>query len=191
MTETATTDLDIPVGAPCWMDLVSSDPGASAAFNTELFGWVAREAPTPFGDYRYFELDGRAVGGVMGNDPDWGVPDAWSVFLRSDDVRATAAAASAHGATVLMEPMDVEPNGSSVILRDTGGATVSAWQAGTESGFGALDETGAPVHFELHTRQYDAAVAFYRAVFGWGEHAVEVPGFRYATYADPGRPRAG
>ena len=35
---TTTTDLQIPVGAPCWMDLVSSDGDASAGFYTELFG---------------------------------------------------------------------------------------------------------------------------------------------------------
>ena len=35
MTATASTtmtDLQIPVGAPCWMDLVSSDPDVSVTF---------------------------------------------------------------------------------------------------------------------------------------------------------------
>ena len=68
---------------------------------------------------------------------------------------------------------------------------VSAWQPGTESGFGVLGETGAPTHFELHTQAFDAVVPFYRHVFGWGDHTVDVPGFRYATYADMSRPRAG
>ena len=188
---TTATDLQIPAGAPCWMDLVSSDPDASIGFYTELFGWSVREAPTDFGGYRYFELDGRAVGGVMENEADWAVTDGWSTYLRSDDVAGIAAAARQHGGAVLMEPMDVSPNGSFVIVRDAGGAVVSGWQPGTESGFGVLGEAGSPVHFELHTRAFDAAVAFYRAVFGWGDHLVEAPGFRYATYADMSRPRAG
>jgi hypothetical protein len=117
--------------------------------------------------------------------------DGWSTFLRTDDVAATAAAAGRHGGTVLMEPMDVSPNGSFVILRDAGGAVVSAWQPGTESGFGVLGEAGSPVHFELHTQAFDAAVSFYRRVFGWGDHVIDAPGFRYATYADMSQPRAG
>ena len=146
-TETSATDLQLHVGEPCWADLVSYDPAASAAFYTALFGWRVREAPTDLGDYRYFDLDGRGVGGLMTNQAEWGTADGWSVFLRTDDVEATAASAQEHGATVLMEPMEVAPNGSFVIVRDPGGAVVSGWQPGTESGFGVLDEAGSPVHF--------------------------------------------
>jgi predicted enzyme related to lactoylglutathione lyase len=190
----ATTDLAIPTGAPVWMDLVTSDVEASVAFYTQLFGWTCETASSPEG-YRFFLHQGRAVGGVMANDPAWGLPDAWSVFLRTDDAAATAAAATAHGGTVLMEPREVAPNGTFTILRDAGGAVVSAWQPGTERGFGALMEAGAPTHFELHTREFDATHAFYRAVFGWEDHVTDLPGFRYATYGvmggDPATVRAG
>lgn len=185
-----TTDLGIPAGAPVWMDLVTSDVEASVAFYTALFGWTCAEAESPQG-YRYFLHEGRAVGGVMASDPDWGMPDAWSVFLRTDDAAATEAAARSHGGEVLMEVCEVAPNGSFVILRDAGGAVVSAWQPGTEPGFGVLGEPGTPAHFELHTREFDAAHAFYREVFGWGDHVTDAPGFRYATYADLSDPRAG
>lgn len=184
-TPLATVDLQIPVGAPCWMDLVTSDVEASIAFYTELFGWTCEEVDSPQG-YRYFLLDGRAVGGVMTNEAEWGTPDAWSVFLRTDDVAATAQAAAAAGGEVLMEPCEVAPNGSFTIVRDAGGAVVSAWQPGTEKGFGALGEPGAPTHFELHTRDFDASLGFYREVFGWDSHVVDVPGFRYATYGEQG-----
>jgi predicted enzyme related to lactoylglutathione lyase len=189
-TPLSTPQLDIPAGAPCWMDLVTSDVEASVAFYTSLFGWTCAEAEEPAG-YRYFLHEGRAVGGVMASDPDWGMPDAWSVFLRTDDAAATAAAATRHGGTVLMEPCEVPPNGTFTILRDAGGAVVSAWQAGTELGFGVLREAGSPTHFELHTRAFDASYAFYREVFGWGDHVTDAPGFRYATYADMSDPRAG
>src|SRR5919107_1681908 len=104
---TTATDLQIPRGAPCWMDLVSSDADASATFYTELFGWAVREAPTDFGSYRYFELGGRAVGGVMANQAEWGVPDGWSIYLRTDDVAATAAAAREHGGRGVMGAVGV------------------------------------------------------------------------------------
>ena len=41
-----------PPGTPCWVDLSTSDPAASAAFYTGLFGWTALAAP-PGGDAAY------------------------------------------------------------------------------------------------------------------------------------------
>lgn len=189
---TATTELDIPLGAPCWMDLVTSDVDKCVAFYTQLFDWTCQDSPPEFGGYKYFESDGKAVGGCMHNDPEWNAPNGWSIYLRSEDVRATAADARAHGGTTIMEPMDVAANGSFVILQDAGGATISAWQPGTEKGFGVLRDENAPVHFELHTRDYDKALQFYQDVFGWTPHVMmDTPGFRYATYSDQSDPRAG
>ena len=91
-----------------------------------------------------------------------------------------------------MQPMDVAPNGSFAILRDAGGAAISAWQPGTELGFGVLGEEATPVHFELHTREYDKSVQFYRDVFGWKPQVLaDEPGFRYTTHSDATNPRAG
>ena len=188
----ATTDIDIPLGAPCWMDLLTSGVEKSVAFYTQLFGWTCQDSPPEFGGYQYFEKDGKAVGGCMRNEADWGAPDGWSIYLRSNDVRATAAAAQAHGGATLMEPMDVAENGSFVILRDAGGAVISAWQPGTEAGFGVLREEHTPVHFELHTRDYDKTVQFYRDAFGWDPQVLmDAPGCRYTTYSDQSDPRAG
>ncbi len=188
----ASTDIDIPPGAPCWMDLISSDPDRSVSFYSRLLGWTVQDSPPEFGGYRYFEKDGRAVGGCMRNEPDWDAPDSWSIYLRSRDVHATAAAAQAHGGATVMGPMDVSDNGSFVILRDAGGAVISAWQPGSEAGFGVLREEQTPVHFELHTRDYDTSVQFYRDVFGWDPQVLmDTPGFRYATYGDQTDPRAG
>jgi predicted enzyme related to lactoylglutathione lyase len=40
----------------------------------------------------------------------------------------------------------------------------------------------APCHFELHTRDYDATVAFYEKVFGWKPEPVsDTPEFRYTV----------
>jgi uncharacterized protein len=174
-------DLKIPNGQPCWMDLVTSDTDTAVNFYEEVFGWKNHETPPEMQGYRYFTLDGKSVGGCMQNQPEFGAPNSWSIFLRSDDVRATAAAATANGGTVLMEPMDVGENGSFVIVRDAGGAVISAWQPGTELGFEVLSEVGSPSHFELHTRDYDKSMAFYKAVFGWTPSVMsDTDDFRYS-----------
>ena len=95
------------VGAPCWLDLLSSDPVRSRAFYTQLFGWSVQEFGPEYQGYTLFSKDGHAVGGCMEAEP-----AAWGVYLASPDARATAAAAAAHGGGVAFEPMDVFDNGT-------------------------------------------------------------------------------
>jgi predicted enzyme related to lactoylglutathione lyase len=56
------------------------------------------------------------------------------------------------------------------------------WQPGLYQGFEVLAEAGAPSWFELHTRDYDAAVRFYRDVFRWDTQTMgDTAEFRYTT----------
>lgn len=170
------------VGAPCWIDLYSSDTAKAAAFYGELLGWKAGDPMPEFGGYFTFTKDGKHVGGCMANDGSTGQPDAWGVHLLTDDVEAIAKAAPEHGGTVEFEPMTVGENGRSTIVRDPGGASVGAWQPGSQKGFEVTGEPGAPAWFELHTGVYDDAVSFYREVFGWDAHVMsDSDEFRYTT----------
>ena len=59
------------------------------------------------------------------------------------------------------------------------------WQPGSHKGFQVYAEPGTPSWFELHTRDYDANVQFYRDVFGWDTTtASDEPQFRYTTLGD-------
>jgi hypothetical protein len=52
-------------------------------------------------------------------------------------------------------------------------------------GFDVRSEVGAAAWFELHTRDYDQSVAFYRDVFGWDARAMsDAPEFRYTTLGE-------
>lgn len=171
-----------PTGAPCWVDLYTSDPDASSAFYGELFGWTAQAAGEEYGGYINFAKDGVPVAGGMRNDGENGMPDLWSVYLATDDAEATAEAATANGGGVLIPPMDVMDLGRMAMVTDAGQAGIGMWQPGTFSGFGVLGEPGAPAWFELLTRNYDASVDFYQKVFAWDAHvAGDTPEFRYTT----------
>jgi predicted enzyme related to lactoylglutathione lyase len=174
-----------PIGAPCWIDLFSSDPDKSQEFYGRLFGWTAEPPNEEFGGYINFDKDGIRIAGCMKNDGSTGSPDVWSVYLATSDAQATADAAVANGGQVFVPPMAVGDLGTMLLLADAGGAAIGAWQPGEHKGFGIIAEPDTPGWFELFTRDYDATTKFYRDVFNWDAHAVaDEPDFRYTTLGE-------
>lgn len=171
-----------PIGAPCWVDLMSSDLPRARSFYCELFGWTAEEPDEQFGGYFSFLRDGVRVAGGMAAQPGAGMPDVWSVYLATDDAAKTVEAAQAEGAQVHVAPMTVADQGTMAFLGDPTGAAVGLWQPDAHPGFTVWGEGGAPSWFELHTSDYDRAVAFYRDVFRWETHAMsDSPELRYTV----------
>jgi len=155
-------------GAPCWVDLTTSDPARARDFYTALFGWTAEDPDPQHGGYFNFRKDGIRVAGCMGKVPGMeAAPEVWSVHLSTPDARQTLQDAQANGGQVLVDAMDVDDLGTMSLIADPSGAAVGAWQPGTHAGFGVVYENDAPVWFELHTRNYAAVLDFYRTVFGW------------------------
>jgi predicted enzyme related to lactoylglutathione lyase len=177
-------------GAPCWIELLTADAAATRAFYADLFGWNPLEASAEFGGYFMFERDGAPVAGCMPIGPEMGdaAAPAWGTYLAVEDVRAAAEAAAGAGATVLQPAADVADLGGYALVLDPGGVRVGLWQAYTFAGFGSAGPgtpPGAPGYFELHTRDYDASVAFYRDVLRWNAvERTEVPGLRYTTLGE-------
>jgi predicted enzyme related to lactoylglutathione lyase len=181
-----------PVGAPCWIDLSTSDPDKSKAFYGELFGWTAEDAGEEYGGYINFSKDGLPVAGAMRNDGQSGMPDTWSVYLASENAPATVDAAASGGGQVVVPAMPVMDLGTMAVVTDPGQAAIGIWQPGLHKGFGILAEPGAPSWFELHTRAYEASVKFYRDVFKWDTHvAGDSPEFRYTTLGEGEGQQAG
>jgi len=69
------------------------------------------------------------------------------------------------------------------VVVDPTGAVIGMWQPGEHRG-GVVGTTGAPCHFELHTRDHAGALAFYEKVFGWSAattSVIDTPELRYAV----------
>ena len=180
-----------PVGAPCWIDLTTSDTGRARDFYGRVFGWDATGPNAEFGGYINFTKDGAMIAGCMAAMPG-GASDIWSVYLAVDDAYKTLGAAQTHGAQVIVPAMEVGDLGVMGVLVDPAGAATGIWQPKEHRGFGFIAEPGAPSWFQLDTRDFPGALGFYRDVFGWETTVVsDTPEFRYSLAIVDGEQVAG
>jgi uncharacterized protein len=184
-----------PTGAPCWMDLLTSDTARARAFYAGVFGWTAGEAAEQFGGYFMFARDGMPVAGCMPKLPGMpgsDGPDVWSVYLSAEDAKSTVEATLANGGTLREGPMDVADLGTQAVVYDPTGASAGLWQAKAFPGISVFNEPGTPAYFELLTRDYATAVAFYRDVLGWeGRVMGDTDDFRLTALQADGETTAG
>ena len=183
---------DVPVGAPVWIELFTSDPDRAQDFYGQIFGWSVVSPGPEYGGYFNFIKSEQMIAGGMRNDGSTGMGDLWSVYLASRDNDKVAAAVTEHGGVVHIAPMQVMDLGNMCMFMDAGGAWLGAWQPGQHRGIGLMREPGAPAWFELQTRAYESSLDFYRDVFGWTTDSVsETAEFRYSTLSIDGTELAG
>jgi len=181
----------VPVGAPIWVDLSTSDPQRAKDFYAQLFGWTAVDSGPEFGNYVNFSKNDVPIAGMMANQQQ-GVPDSWTTYLASSNAKATADAALTAGGRVLMEADAVGDLGTMAVVTDTSGAVVGVWEPGEHKGFGLEAEEGAPAWLELHSNNYAAAVPFYQRAFGWETRVMsDSDEFRYSVFEKDDKQYAG
>lgn len=153
-------------GRPVWVELSSTDPAASRAFYSSLFGWHAEPSPDPqYGGYavaRTGDADVAGIGGTQSPEQ----PTSWLLYLGTPDVDALAERFSSAGGTLVAPPFDVGPMGRMAVLQDPAGAFIAAWQGTGMSGFSASGD-GTYAWGELNVRGAEQAAAFYADLFGW------------------------
>ena len=171
-----------PLGAPIWIDLLTSDLDRAKGFYGAVFGWTFESSGPEYGGYVNAFKDGHAIAGLMGNNPEFRSPDGWTIYLHTADINATIAKATAAGGVSCVEPMEIKDKGHMGLLTDPTGAVIGLWQPTGHNGFEVVREAGAPVYFQLTTRDYGKALDFYREVFGWQTETVsDTDEFRYST----------
>jgi hypothetical protein len=122
----------------------------------------------------------------MGDMGDVKADNAWKIYLQSSDADTTVKKALAAGAQLQVPVMAVADIGTQAVLTDPVGAAVGVWQPGTFQGFSVVAENASPSWFELRTRDFAAAVAFYGDVFDWDVQVVsDTDAFRYAVMLNP------
>ena len=161
-------------GVPCWVDAAHPEPEATLDFYGGLFGWQFESVLPPESPGKYFmarvrDGDVAAVGSIPAGAPPVAMWNTYVAVASADD---TAARVREAGGTVVTEPFDVMDSGRMAVLSDPEGAVFSVWQAGEHFGARVVNEHGALNFNGLHTRDVQAAKAFYGAVFGWTTLAI-------------------
>ncbi|MEU6220318.1 VOC family protein [Streptomyces sp. NPDC047022] len=178
-------------GTPCWVSLMVHAMAPTQDFYRALFGWDFRPGPQPLGPYVRALLDGYEVAGIGRLPLDRHLPIAWTPYLGSHDVDATAEQVRSCGGTVGVGPLDAAEAGRLAIACDPAGAVFGIWQAADHLGTGLTGVSGTPVWNELLTYDTAGVAKFYQTVFGYEEEPVVSPDFDYVTLHVDGRPVAG
>ncbi len=174
-------------GFPNWVDIGTSDPEATTAFYTGLFGWRANVSTDPrYGGYTLFTLDDEPVAGA-GPLIEAGQPVAWNSYFATVDADATARRVESAGGKVLSAPFDVGDQGRMAVFLDPAGASFGVWQGADLPSAGLLDAPGALTWNELTTRDVEGALAFYDAVFGWAGRDRPLDGVPYLVWQKDGQ----
>jgi uncharacterized protein len=150
-----------------WYDLMTTDPEKAQAFYTRVVGWGTRvwDGPQP---YTMWTAGGAPIGGLMQLPVEAGAPPHWLGYVATPDVDATVAQTQSLGGSVMVKATDIPTVGRFAVLGDPQGAVFAAYRPEKDS----PAEDGPPSvgqfsWHELMTTDYERAIAFYSALFGW------------------------
>jgi uncharacterized protein len=179
-----TRDTAWPAGTPCWVDLAAPDLPAALAFYGPVLGWGFTDTGEQYGHYTLATVDGRSAAAIGPAQP--GQPAAWTVYLATDDLDATAKLVADNGGTLLVEPMDIPGNGRMAVALDAAGGAFGIWQEGGMIGAEVYNEPGSLIWEDARLTDAAAGQAFYAAVFGHTFGAVPGAPDDYVTFAVDG-----
>ncbi|MFI9250429.1 VOC family protein [Streptomyces sp. NPDC053069] len=162
-------------GSPIWIDLGSPDPRTAAAFYGAVFGWEFTSAGPEAGGYGFFRKNGGTVA-ALGPLTEEGASSAWMTYFRTDDAQAVARAVTDAGGTVRAEPVSMG-DAAFAQFTDPQGAQFAVLQSA--QGLQRASEDDTLVWVELHVGDPEAAIGFYRGLFGWRAQQMQAPGMTY------------
>lgn len=156
-------------GRLLWYELLTTDVDAAEKFYTTVVGWTA----TPFADAssRYdlwMRGDGTSTGGVMPIPEGMNFPPHWVMYVGVDKLDDAVAQIERLGGKALSPVIDLPAIGRMRTMLDPQGGMFSIYEPVSPP---TVAEGEAPIGgvawHELHTTDAEAALAFYRDVFGW------------------------
>jgi predicted enzyme related to lactoylglutathione lyase len=153
-----------------WHELLTTDTRAAAAFYPKVIPW----RPQPYensSDYTlWMSQDNSPRGGLMTLPQEakaMGAPSNWLPYIGTPNVEATVRDAQRLGGRVYKEPIEAPKIGRWAVLADPQGAAFAVFTPAYEPKLGGKPLIGDFSWHELMTTDYQAALRFYQALFGW------------------------
>ncbi|MEV7676660.1 VOC family protein [Streptomyces sp. NPDC088752] len=165
---------DYPPGAQVWLELVTADPRAAAAFYTRIFNWQVH-APVPA--YRFCLQGDLPVTAIVNDAYHRGqASGGWLPGFFVPDLDEACRRAVQHGGTVPVAPAAEHGKGRHALVRDPGGTECTLWGAGHLPDPKPVRTPGHRWKTELSARDPLRSTAFYVEVLGGGTKRSEKPG---------------
>ena len=157
-----------------WHDLMTKDGAKAQDFYCSLFDWQIREVDMAGCKYRMIVVGPGPIGGIV---EEKNIPAAhWMPYLATADVDKAAAQCSKLGGSVCVQPTEIPDVGRFAVVGDPLGAFFSLFKRLPASqGFDPdLPVAGRICWNELLTTDAEAALKFYRTLFGWKDEPKDI-----------------
>jgi len=112
-------------GTICWRELATDDLPKAKDFYSGMFGWNLEQSKVTDMPYLEIHIEGKAVGGMMAIDENWGENPPrsnWSTYVAVDNADETAAKITENGGVVRHGPFDAPGVGRIALAADPSGA---------------------------------------------------------------------
>lgn len=157
------------LGRPTWYELMTTDMAGAEKFYDAVVGWTSApfdNAPNP---YKVFSRSGQTqVAGLMKRPDGMNMPPFWSMYVAVPRLEDAVAHVKRLGGSELSGVIDVPTVGRMQMLKDPQGAAFYIIQhLPREERPESAPEIGEASWHELVTTDADAAMRFYKDVFGW------------------------
>ena len=157
-------------GAPCWVDLSTTDLAASRDFYAGLFGWGYTDeemGEMGIGTYSMARVNGVATAAIYEQGPHQILAPSkprWNVYVSVDDIDATLSRVRQRGEVVLANAVQVDSAGSVAVVEDPVGCKTTLWQPEEFRGSLIRAEPGALTWPEHVSTDLARSVRFYEDV---------------------------
>ena len=157
------------LGRPVWFELMTTDTNAAESFYDKVIGWTSEPfdaSPTPYTQFK--RGGGVAVAGLMERPEGMNMPPFWSMYVAVLKLEDAVADIKRLGGSELSPVIEIPSVGRMQMLKDPQGAAFYIIEpARREQRPEGPAEIGDASWRELMTTDMNAAMTFYKEVFGW------------------------
>jgi uncharacterized protein len=157
------------LGRPVWYELMTTDMKAAESFYRNVVGWTTEPFPGAGQPYTALNRSGNVgVGGIMNRPAEVKAPPFWAMYIAVPRLEEAVEHITRLGGKTHTDVIDIPDVGRMRLMMDPQGAAFYIIEpAPREQRPEAPPEIGDASWLELMTTDMNAAMAFYREVFGW------------------------